>query len=160
MRRKAGQRILIAAVAAAVAAMALCPCGCLAEEQEILLPDGVHYLVLPAEMTFQRPAWDETDLAGIYLLPPDLEMLIFAYDMTGQTLQSLAETLEATGRPAEIREVAGTEFLVFQETDESDGTSCVGYSYLTENQMIEISFFYTTQDAMDLTKVIMESMHT
>ena len=41
--------------------------------------------------------------------------------------------------------------------DEADGAPCVGYSYLYKDWMIEISFFYSTQEAADLTKTIMES---
>ena len=128
-----------------------------AEGQEILLPDGTHRLTVPAEMNWQAPSEEEEDLKGIFLLPPELEMLIYAYDAQGVTTQELAEALVNAGRRAELREIAGTEFLVFQDTDEADGASCVGYSYISEQKMTEITFFYSTQAAMDLTRTIMES---
>ncbi len=130
-----------------------------AENTTVMLPDGRHSVQIPAEMEYQAPAAEEKDLRGIFLMPPDLEMLVFAYDMPGMTIQGLAETLTGAGRTAETREIGGKEFLVFQDTDEADGTSCVGYSYLEGNQMVEVTFFYATQAAMDLTWTIMESFH-
>ncbi|MBQ9210071.1 MAG: hypothetical protein IJ153_00080 [Clostridia bacterium] len=128
-----------------------------ASAQDVLMPDGAHILSLPEEMVFQEPASDESDLRGIFLMPPELEMLVFAYDLPGVSSQTLAEALMAAGREAQVREIGGTEFLVFQDVDEADGAPCVGYSYLTGEQMIEITFFYSSQAAMDLTQSIMES---
>ena len=143
-------------------AAALCLGVCaqaLAEEQEYLLPDERHYLRVPVEMEWQQPYQDETSLKGIWLMPPDLEMLVFAYDAEGRTVQELAEALVDAGKTAEVREIAGQDFLVFQDLDEEDGALCVGYSYVNDRMMVEISFFYASQAAMDLTQVIMESFH-
>ena len=131
-----------------------------AEGTEIQLPDKVHFLKIPENALFQAPDPDETDLKGIYLLPPDLEMEIFAYEMQEVTVWSLAEALTNAGQDAQVREIAGMEFLVFRDMDEADGANCIGYGYIQDGQMIEISFFYATQDAMDLTKIIMESFHS
>ncbi len=149
MRRIAG--ILAGLLAALTLASAA------AEGREILLPDGAHRLTVPAEMEWQEPAGDETDLKGILLMPPELEMLIYAYDAQGLTVQGAAEALADAGRTAEVREIAGTEFLVFQDRDEADEAPCVGYSYISGEMMVEISFFYASQAAMDLTRDIMES---
>ena len=131
----------------------------LKRDTEAMLPDGVHLLTLPAGMVSQLPASDETDLKGIFLREPDLEMLVFAYPAQGATAQSLAEALTEAGRTAEVREIAGEAFLVYQDVDEEDGTPCVGYSYLYRDWIIEISFFYSSQEAADLTTTIMESFH-
>ena len=140
-----------------LAVLTACLAGALGEGQEILLPDGVHRMTVPKEMVWQEPSSEESDLKGILLMPPELEMLVFAYESPAENVQVLAEALTNAGRPAEVREIAGMEFLVFQDRDDADGASCVGYSYLSGNLMTEISFFYSSQAAMDLTQTIMES---
>ena len=143
----------------AVALLAAIPAGGAAAEREITLPDGTHFLRIPEEMIYQAPSADETSLKGIWLLEPELEMLIFSYEAQNATVDTLAEALVNAGRQAQVREIGGTEFLVFQDRDEADGAPCVGYSYLADGRMVEITFFYATQAAMDLTRTIMESYH-
>ena len=127
--------------------------------QEIRLPDGIHFLTIPADMEYQQPADDETDLKAIYLREPELEMLIFEYEAGESTVQDLAERMRAAGLEAQVREIGGESFLVFQDRDEADGAPCIGYSYVANGRMTEISFFYATQEAMNLTVGIMESCH-
>ena len=152
------RRIRAALLAALL--LAVCRTGALAEEREIGLPDGKHFLRIPAEMIFQEPAPDENTLQGIYLLEPDLEMLVFSYEAQNATVYSLAAALREAGQQAEVREIGGTEFLVFQDWDDSDGAPCIGYSFIQDGRMTEITFFCATQAAMDLTVIIMESYHT
>ena len=129
----------------------------LTRDTDAMLPDGLHRLTLPAGMVSQTPDADETNLKGIFLREPDLEMLVFAYPANGATVETLAESLAEAGREAQVRQISGELFLVYQDRDEADGAPCVGYSYLYKDWMIEISFFYSTQEAADLTKTIMES---
>ena len=156
---KRNNRRILAGILAAILCLAT-GAGFADQSLEYCLPDGKHYLRLPMEMSWQQPSSDETDLMGIWLMPPDLEMLVFAYETQGTTVQALAEALTAAGKTAEVREIAGEDFLVFQDQDETDGASCVGYSFISEGMMVEISFFYATQAALDLTISIMESLHT
>ena len=153
------KRFFRAFLGLAAAMTLLCSASCLAGETEVLLPDGVHSIRIPQEMSYQAPSQDETDLKGIYLLPPDLELEIFAYEAGDMTVQTLAETLVSAGRTAEVRRIGETDFLVFQDQDEADGAFCIGYGYLHGGFMVELSFFYSSQSAMDLTKMIMESFH-
>ncbi len=131
----------------------------LKEETEAVLPDGVHSIRIPAGTEYQEPESDEKDLKGAFLREPDLEILVFAYDARGTTVESLAQALTDAGRDAQIREISGETFLVYQERDESDGAGCVGYSYLYNGWMTEIAFFYGSQEAADMTVSIMESFH-
>lgn len=149
---------LLCAVAA-VMLMAGMTVSARAEAREILLPDGIHYLRIPEEMSWQEPALEDTDLEEIWLMPPELEMLVFAYDVQNASVRTLAETLVNAGQQAEVRQISGMDFLVFQDRDEADGAPCVGYSYISGGKMVEISFFYGSQAAADLTKTIMESFH-
>ena len=129
----------------------------LMKDTKAILPDGVHSLTLPAGMLSQTPEAGEADLKGVFLRDPDLEMLVFAYDAQGATVDGLAEALVSAGRTAEVREIAGERFLVYQDRDEADGAPCVGYTYLYQGWFIEISFFYGSQEAANLTYTIMES---
>lgn len=138
-------------------ALALLAGGGLAEGYRVALPDGNHSVRIPGDMTSQSPAQNETDLRGIYLLEPDLEMLVYSYDAGNSDVYTLAEALSSQNREAEVRRISDTDFLVFQDRDEADGAACVGYGYISGGKMVEISFFYSTQDAMDLTRAIMES---
>lgn len=124
-----------------------------------MMPDGTHCVTLPAGMIFQMPSPEEKDLKGVFLRAPDLEMLVFAYDAQGKTVEELTQSLINAGRNAEIREVAGEQFLVYRETDDADGASCIGYGYLHDGWMIETAFFYGSQEAADLSTRIMESFH-
>ena len=131
----------------------------LKDDMEAMLPDGVHLITLPAGMISQTPDPEESDLKGIFIRKPDLEMLVFAYEADGASVESLAEALTEAGREAQVREINGERFLVYQDRDDADGAACVGYSYLYQGWMIEISFFYGSQEAADLTAKIMESFH-
>ena len=128
-------------------------------ETEAMMPDGLHCVTIPAGMIFQTPDSEETDLKGIFLRKPDLEMLVFAYNANGKTVEDLAESLAKAGRNVEIRELAGEHFLVYQDIDHADETPCIGYAYLYEGWMIETSFFCGSQEAADLSTKIMESFH-
>lgn len=127
--------------------------------REIQLPDGCGTLTLPEGMVSAPVSPEETDLWAVFQRAPDLEMLIFIYDAQGADPRTMAEALRNAGRTAETREIDGVEFLVFQDRDETDGAPCVGYAYVSGNTLIEITFFYGSQDAMDRTYEIMESFH-
>ena len=128
-------------------------------ETEAMMPDGLHCVTIPAGMIFQMPDPKEKDLKGIFLRKPDLEMLVFAYDAQGKTVEDLTAALSEAGRTVEIREIAGERFLVYRDIDHADGTPCIGYAYLYEGWMIETSFFCGSQEAADLSTKIMESFH-
>ena len=149
MKRKCMLLLILAAT--------VCVSCALADGTDVALPDGGHYVTIPSDMIYQQPAHEETNLQGIYLLPPDMEMLVFSYPMENHTVYTLAEALSASGTEAQVRRIGETDFLVFQDRDDADEAPCVGYSYVENGRMIEISFFYSTQAAMDLTVSIMES---
>ncbi len=131
----------------------------LEKDTEAMLPDGEHLITLPAGMLSQTPDPEETALKGIFQREPDLEMLVFAYLREGKTVDDMAQDLAAAGRDAQVREIGGERFLVSQDQDEADGAYYVGYSYIYGDWVIEIAFFYSSQEAADLTKTIMESFH-
>ena len=48
--------------------------------------------------------------------------------------------------------------LVYRLTDRADGAQCIGYVFQDRMQIVEIFFWYATQEAADETKVIMETI--
>ena len=74
------------------------------------------------------------------------------------TLRESAEKLAANGMEAELREVNGVEMLVYRLTDDTDGTPCIGYVFMDGTQMVEVFFWYATQEAADQSKTIMETI--
>ena len=109
-RRGRKGRILALTLAAAIL---LGCCGSataeliLEQDTEAILPDGEHRITLPAGMISLTPDPEESDLKGIFLREPDLEMLVYAYDGQGSTVRGLAKALREAGRDAEVRRIGG-----------------------------------------------------
>ena len=129
-----------------------------AAEQTVLLPGGRYALEVPDGMEYSPPAEGDE---GIQAYVSDtLEMDYWAYPAAqdAPTMQERAEKLAEGGTDAEIRKVNGIEMLVYRVTDEADGTPCIGYAFTDGDRIVEIIFWYATQDAAEMTKAIMESI--
>ena len=137
-------------------AAALCLAATAAAER-ILLPGGAGSLEIPEDMRETPVGPEEGSLKADYVMPPDLEMFIFQYDAEGNAPRSLAEALIGAGKEAEVRRIGETEFLIYEDRDETDGAPCVGYTLLSGGKMTEISFFYGSESAGEKTRIIMES---
>ena len=139
--------------------------GCAAAEQTVALPESRYVLTVPDGMKYSAP---EDEDGGVYAYISDtLEMDYRSYPITEAaesgmrpTLQESAEKLAESGMETEIREVNGIEMLVYRVTDETDGTPCIGYVFEDGDRIIEIFFWYATQEAADTSKAIMESIRT
>ena len=75
-----------------------------------------------------------------------------------ETLQETAESLVSSGEEAELREVNGVLMLIFRMTDEADGAPGIGYVFEDGDWIIEINFWYATQEAADETERIISSI--
>ena len=62
------------------------------------------------------------------------------------------------GNEIEIRDVNGIEMVCFRVTDREDGAPCIGYVFEDGDWMIEIDFWYATQEAADRTTEIISSI--
>jgi len=130
------------------------------EVTEILLPHGTHAIYAPNELRESYIDEDLPDEVGHYLWEDSLEIVIFTYNDMEVPLSDLAVELAKKGNEVQIREISGTEFLVYNYIDDWDGATCVGYTYNEEDGWtVEISFFCGTQEAMELTVEMMESFH-
>ena len=137
--------------------------SCAAAEQEVLLPGDRYAVDVPDWMDYSDPV-DGTAGVDAYV-SKDLEMDYFSYLKTdavqlgmADTLRGTAEERAASGADVELRKVNGIEMLCFRLIDEEDGAPCIGYVFEDGDMLIEIDFWYATQEAADETKAIMETI--
>lgn len=127
-------------------------------EQRVVLPGSRYAIDIPDGMKYS-PA-EEVDEGIEAYISDTLEMDYFSYPMTEGmlTLQQRAEAQAAKGSDVEMRTVNGIEMLVYRVTDEADGAPCIGYAFMDGTQIVEVFFWYATQEAADLTRSIMETI--
>ena len=148
------------AVLAACVAMLF---GCALAEQEAVLPGGRYVIDVPDEMEYSDAVDGEAGMDAY--VSRDLEIDLISYRKEDAALLGMAETLKETaklrkeaGADVEIRKVNGIEMLCFRTEDETDGALCVGYLFEDGDLLIEIDFWYGSQEAAELTKEIISSI--
>ena len=137
--------------------------GWAAAEQSVVLPGGRYVISVPEEMEYSEPV--DGDAGVEAYVSAELEMDLISYTKEdalrlgmGLTLRETAELQREQGADTEIREINGIETLCFRTVDEADGAPCIGYVFEDGELMIEIDFWYSSQQAGDMTKTIMESI--
>ena len=125
-------------------------------DQQVVLPDGIHCLTLPEGMIALPVDPTLGTLTAVYG-SGDLEIEIFLYSAGDANMTELAQALTANGRETEIRENGGVEMLVYRDQDEADGALCIGYMYRAEDYAVEICFWYSTTEAGEQSRRIMET---
>lgn len=127
-------------------------------EQTVALPESRYVIDVPDGLEYS-PAEDGDDGIQAYI-SDTLEMDYWSYPAAenAPTLKERAKKLAADGADVEIRRVNGIEMLVYRVTDEADGAPCIGYAFMDGTRIVEVFFWYATQEAADLTKSIMESI--
>ena len=137
--------------------------SCAAAEQTVFLPQSRYALILPDGMAYSAP--EEEDFGVKAFISDTLEMDYRSYPREEAaafglmpTMRESAETLAAQGADVELRDVNGIEMLVYRVTDDADGAPCIGYVFEDGDQIVEVFFWYATQDAADMTKKIMETI--
>ena len=128
-----------------------------------MLPGGRYTVSVPDGMEYSEPV--DGDYGVEAYVSPELEMDLISYTKEdavrlglGQSLKETAELQREQGMDSEIRNVNGIELLCFRTIDEADNAPCIGYVFEDGDLMIEIDFWYSTQEAGDMTKLIMESI--
>ena len=131
-------------------------------DQQVSLPGNRYTLTLPDSMKYspKNPSdRDESPDFQFAYYSGTLEMDVFLYDNGGVTLRGLAESMRGKGLDATVQNVNGTELLCYTDVvDSSDGVSCIGYVLMDGDQAIEIAFWYASQEAMDQSAEIMNSI--
>lgn len=142
--------------------LALLP-ACAAAEQEVVLPGGRYAVSVPDRMVYSAP--EGGDMGVEAYISETLEMDWLSYPKADaerrgmkETLRETAEDRAALGADIELREISGIEMLCFRITDEADGAPCIAYVFEDGDMLIEINFWYATQEAADETAAIMETI--
>ena len=137
--------------------------GCAAAEQAVTLPGGRYVIDVPDWMDYSDAV--DGDAGVEAYISKDLEMDYISYRKEEAAALGMAASLRETaaqqreaGAKVELRKVNGIEMLVFRLKDEEDGTPCIGYVFEDGDTLIEIDFWYATQEAADETVRIMESI--
>ena len=138
-------------------------CGSALAEQTVSLPNSRYTLELPDGMKYSMPEPEDYGMAAY--TSEALEVDYVSYLKADAVRQGMAETLRETaeilaesGEETELREVNGILMLVFRMTDEADGASGIGYVFEDGDWIIEINFWYATQEAADETERIISSI--
>ena len=139
-------------------------CGCAQAERSVALPNSRYVIEVPDWMRYSE-AEDEYNGVEAYVS----EMLEIDYtsypkaSMIGsgkaETLREAAENSAAKGKEVELRSVNGIEMLCFRTIDESDKAPCIGYVFEDGDWLVELDFWYSTEEAANLTTQIISSIH-
>ena len=137
--------------------------SCAAAEQTVQLPRSRYVVDLPDDMDYSAP--EDTDAGVEAYISRYLEMDLLYYPKAEMKKLGMADTLletvqdrAAAGMDVELRDVNGIEILVYWVTDEADGAPGIGYVFEDGEWMIEVLFWYATQEAADRTTAIMSSI--
>ena len=136
-------------------------CGALADQQ-ITLPGDHYSLTLPDGMQYSPQNKTDKEVSPYFqyaYFSGTLEMDVFQYASGGVTLKKLAGSMKEKGHSVTIQAVNGLDLLCYTDVvDEADGASCIGYVLIDGDQVIELAFWYATQDAMKQTETIISSI--
>ena len=138
--------------------------GCAQAEQSVRLPHSRYSVEVPDWMRYSE-AQEEYNGVEAYVSEM-LEIDYTAYPkgtMIGpdkaESLREVAENSAARGKEVELRRISGIEMLCFRTVDESDKAPCIGYVFEDGEWMVEIDFWYATEEAAELTATIISSIH-
>ena len=140
-------------------------CGTAMADQTIDLPGSRYVIDIPDDMEYESPEASENGVETYFTY--DLEIDCLCYPKTEAANLGMAETMKETvkalvekGMEAELRKVNGIMMACIRMEDETDGAPGIGYIFEDGDMLIEIDFWYATQEAADKTAAIMESIRT
>ena len=114
-------------------------------------------------MDYESPEASENGVDTYFTY--DLEMDCFSFPKSeagnlemADNLKDIAKLLKEKGNEAEVRKVNGIKMVVFRMTDEADNAPGIGYIFEDGDLMIEVDFWYASQEAAELTEKIMASI--
>ena len=149
-------------IAALVFVLLLVMAGTAFADQDVQLKGTRYTLTLPDGMKYSPQNQTDHNQSPYFqyaYFSSALEMDVFMYDNGGVTLRSLSESMKAKGYTVTIQSVNGMELLCYTGvSDAADGADCIGYVLMDGSQAIEIAFWYATQDAMNQSADIINSI--
>lgn len=134
-----------------------------AAEQTVTLANSRYVVDVPDEMEYSSAEETESGMEAYYCDTMEMDYVSYPKSAAesigmGETLQETAEKLMEDDNQVEIREVNGIEMVCFRVIDREDGAPCIGYVFEDGDWMIEIDFWYSTQEAADRTTEIISSI--
>ena len=140
--------------------------GCAAAEQRVTLPNSRYAIEIPDWMRYSSSDEEEAYKGVEAYVSEMLEIDYTAYPKAtligpgaAGSLREVAEVSAAKGNEVELRSINGIEMLCFRTMDESDKAPCIGYVFVDGEWIVEVDFWYSTQEAADLTTSIISSIH-
>ena len=138
--------------------------GCALADQSVALPNSRYVIEVPDWMRFSEADEEHNGVAAFYSEMLEVDYVSYPRASmigpgTAGSLREVAENSAARGREVELRSVNGVEMLCFRILDESDKAPCIGYVFEDGNWMIEVDFWYATEEAARLTGSIISSIH-
>ena len=137
--------------------------GCALADKTVRLPGSRYTLEVPDWMEYSDGVDGNTGIDAYISKDLEMDYLSYRREEAGQagremTLLEMAKKQREAGSDVEIRKVNGIEMLVYRLTDEADGAPCIGYVFEDGDLLVEIIFWYATQEAADETGKIISSV--
>ena len=136
--------------------------GCAKADRTVQLPQSRYVIDVPDWMRYSAEdsehsmeAYTSEMLEIDYTCYPKSSVL---RDGETDSLRVLAEKSVAKGMEAELRQINGIEMVCYRLTDASDDAPCIGYLFEDGDMLVEIDFWYATQEAADLTGKIISTI--
>ena len=138
--------------------------GCARAERIAELPNCRYVIEIPDWMRYSEA---EEEYNGVEAYVSEmLEIDYTSYPLetligpgAAGSLREVAEASAAKGNEVELRKINGIEMLCFRTIDESDKAPCVGYVFVDGDWIVELDFWYSTEEAAKLTTQIISSIH-
>lgn len=138
--------------------------GCAQAERRAELPNSRYVIEVPDWMRYSE-ADEEYNGVEAYVSEM-LEIDYTSYPLetligpgAAGSLREVAEASAAKGNEVELRKINGIEMLCFRTMDESDKAPCIGYVFVSGEWIVEVDFWYSTEEAANLTTSIISSIH-
>ena len=137
--------------------------GCAAADQAVVLPDSRYVIDIPDGMKYSKPQNGDDGIHAYYSDTLEMDFLSYPMEDTAapdpaEGLQDRAKKLTADGLEVELRRINGIDTIVYRITDETDGTPGIGYVLEDGGTVIEVIFWFATEEAANMTRTIMESI--
>lgn len=134
-----------------------------AAEKTVTLPGNRYVIDVPDWMKYSEPEEEDNGVQAYISDTLEMDYLTYTHEEAAalgfsDTLRETAEKLTAVGVEAELYEVNGIEMLVYRLSDEADGAPGIGYAFADGDRIVEVIFWYATQEAADYTRQIMETI--
>ena len=137
--------------------------GCAAADQTVTLPESRYVIDVPDDMAYSAPENGDDGVQAYISGSMEMDYLSYSLEKAAAlglsaNMQETVEKLAASGFDARLYGINGVEMIVYRMTDRSDGAPGIGYVFADRDRIIEVMFWYASQDAAELSQKIMETI--